>query len=337
MSNIRIYKFDTLKAIAMVGVVLLHAYCLLSPGPIYLRKPFAMFSIGVFMFLFSIMSGWVIKPSKWNWRTIIRLLLLAFVVNLLINHCEIVFVGSPNRTYISCAVAMWYVCVLLSCKLIFPLFKNQLLLLVLSLLLSWTSFLLPSCFNFNPLHRFIGFVPFFAFGYLIGNDNRLARLRDFILSDSHTRTCRILLVGFMVLMIATQLTPWYQYFWEYIRNCSSFIDKSPFVGGGRVLSHLFFLLLCVLWFKSIPSRELVITKYGKRTLAVYLLHMIPLFACAGFVKATPRLWHWYWHYPIMTIGVAISFLAFSQCVYRLFLTMVAGSNKVKICEMKELK
>ena len=64
MSN-RIYKFDTLKAMAMMVVVVFHAYYMGLPESL-LSRVLVINVLGVSMFLFSFISGWMIRPGKWN-------------------------------------------------------------------------------------------------------------------------------------------------------------------------------------------------------------------------------------------------------------------------------
>lgn len=319
----RIYKFDTIKAIAMVNVILLHAYVSTIPGSALFKGIFVYGVLGASMFLFSVISGYMIRPGRWNWGKLFRLLLIAVIANFAINYVEMQSGYEPLHGYLCVATSLWYICVLIACKVLLPFFSRPAMALCVALLISWTTFLLPDSFRFNPMHRFLGFFPFFAFGYLIGNDKSASRIREWLTDDSRNmHIYQICLILATIAFIFIGITPISPYVDMIINNGGYFVNAPLRRVPLRIVSHLWFCLYVVLWIKSIPNREISITKYGKRTLAVYLLHMIPIFLCAGFIKTHPSLLPW--RYAIMTFAVFVVMLFFHARVSDFFSVLISG-------------
>ena len=322
----RVIKFDTLKAIAMASVVIVHVYAGISfPKPGLFRQCFIAGVLGASMFLFAFISGWVIRPGRWNWNRLGRLLCIAVAANFLVNFSERASGFNPSHGYANVAHALWYMAVLLACKIILPVFRRPAVALCLSVLISWTSFLLPDSLGFNPLDRFLGFIPFFSLGYFVGNDKAATRIADWLTKDSrHMIQYRVALVLATLAFVLVKFTPLSSWIGAAIINARAFVGASWKMGVFRIAAHLWFGLWIVLWFKAVPNHETVVAKYGKRTLAVYLLHMIPIFLCAGFLKTHPR--YWGWRYPIMTLSFFASMLLFHHKVSDLFSRLLNGVN-----------
>lgn len=319
----RIYKFDTIKAIAMVNVILLHAYVSTIPGSALFKSMFLSGVLGASMFLFSVISGYMIRPGRWDWGKLFRLLLIAVIANFAIHYVMIRSGYEPSHGYRGVAFSLWYICVLIACKIVLPVFSRPAWALCVALMISWTSFLWPFVFSYNPIARFFGFVPFFALGYYIGNSATANRIREWLINDSKNMYIyRILLILATVAFVLIRLTPISHSIGLIINNGHAFVNAPLRMVPVRIVSHLWFCLYVALWIKSIPNREISITKYGKRTLAVYLLHMMPIFLCAGFIKTHPSLLPW--RYAIMTFAVFVVMLFFHARVSDFFSVLVSG-------------
>ena len=264
----RIFKFDTLKAIAMASVVLVHVYAGDSfPKPAIFRQCVNAGVLGASMFLFAFISGWVIRPGRWNWNRLSRLLCVAVAANFLVNFSEMASGLNPSRGYANVAHAFWYMAALLACKIVLPIFRRPAMALCVAVLISWTSFLLPDCFRINPLDRFLGFVPFFSLGYFMGNDMAATRIADWLTIDSrHMIQYRVALVLVTLAFVLGRFTPLSPSIGAAINNAHGFIGASWQMGIVRIVAHLWFVLWIVLWIKAVPNRETVIAEYGKRTL-----------------------------------------------------------------------
>ena len=326
----RIYKFDTIKAIAMVNVILLHAYVSTIPGPALFKSMFSSGVLGASMFLFSFISGYMIRPGRWNWSRLFRLLVVAVIANFAINYVEMRSGYEPSHGYRCVADSLWYICVLIACKVLLPFFTRPAMALCVALLISWTAFLLPDSLNFNPMHRFLGFVPFFALGYFVGNDKSASRIRDWLIDDSRNmHIYKICLILATIAFILIRITPISPYVGMMINNGGYFVDAPWRRVPLRIVAHLWFCLYVILWLKAIPNRVLPITKYGMRTLGVYLLHMLPIFLCAGFIKTHQSLCPW--RYVIMTCSVLVAMLFFHRWIGDFFSISINGKRQKSSC------
>lgn len=309
----------------MVNVILVHAYVCVIPGSKLFQDMFVSGVLGASMFLFSFISGYMIRPGGWNWNRLVRLFLVAVAANFLINYFDKRSGFDPSRGYRCVAVTLWYIFVLIACKILLPLFRRPVCSLCVALVISWSSFLLPTGFGFNPMCRFLGFVPFFALGYYIGNDKTAIKIREWLANDSKKRHIYLRFLILATLAFALlRITPISPYVGMSIGNARSFVNASWRVGALRIVAHLWFCIYVILWIKAMPNQEMAITKYGKRTLAVYLLHMLPIFLCAGFIKTHPRLLDW--RYAIMTFAVFVVMLFFHPRISDFFSVLVNGQR-----------
>ena len=279
--KLRLHKLDSLKFLAMVCVLAAHIM-MMTPGRVILRPYCVIVVLGPAMFLFSVISGWCIKPGRQNFARNLRFLGVVVAFNLLLNIIDHYVGGNTRRSLLSVANTYWYFYVLLACRFVLPFFKRPLMALFVACLFSWLSFLYPVGMCVNPIGRFVGFVPFVALGYFIGNDLSAVRIKQYLLNDDHWRI--YLLISFFVVVVSLCLVVLgvSSEVDRSIRNVN-FMNCSIYESWRRVLSHVVCMFWCLLWFKSIPRRELPFSKLGRRTIGVYFLHMIPLFVGYGLM------------------------------------------------------
>lgn len=125
--------------------------------------------------------------------------------------------------------------------------------------------------NKFQINRLFGFYPFYLLGIMLNNKDLLVTkkriLWQFILGSSmalYISVCYII-KGFAYKS------------GFYLAPSSSLMTVVQFL-----ISYTFIMTICVSLIKSIPNTENVISKYGGRTLNVYLLHMMVVFPlCYG--------------------------------------------------------
>lgn len=279
----RIYKLDNLKFIAMTGVLVSHA---LAATPWWsVLRPFTVVDIlGPSMFVFSFISGWLIRRERVSYLKELRFLVLVLFFNFIVNIFDIYISCNEHRAILSAARTYWYFYVLILCRIGFPIIGRPGWVLAFACAVSWLSFAYPTWCNTNPIARFIGFVPFVAAGYFVAHSPTANGIKSFLIDDKGCRkyqiACCLLLIG----AIGVSVSQYAGVATDTIANNHAFIACSWRRAVLRVMCHVVLLLWVFCWFKAVPNRELIFTRFGRRTLAVYLLHMLPLFVCMGLIK-----------------------------------------------------
>ena len=149
-------------------------------------------------------------------------------------------------------------------------------LMVLSVILVLTYMVLPIPANFSfiatklQINRLIGFYPFFLLGiYLKKNGNILNVERN------SKMLFAIAMTGYLSLC----------YIWEgFAYKGSFYLQPSSGIRAIclQMMSYPIIMLFCVTLVYSMPHKEVWLSRFGGRTLNVYLLHMLVVFpVCYG--------------------------------------------------------
>ena len=322
----RISRFDTAKTLLMTCVVFAHAitFC---PGPLSIKE-FARFSVlGCSMPLFMFLSGWFSSPRP-STTSIARLGALFLVFNTLGNLVWSLSRGTPLHLF-RLAIVMWYLLALVVYRLCLPLLAKVFpgrSLVVVAFALSWFAAYRPNTFGVSFVGRMISFFPFFALGFSISRDEHLGRVRDWILAEGTTSAGRLghcLALG-LILVAGAVFALWRGGVNPGLitRN----VTFSPSGGGlqalqWRVAFQMLYLVMGTLFLKSCPLRETVLSRFGARTLPVYVLHPYVLVPVSAWISRCPALVSSPGRYAVMGGAAVLSLFFF----HARFQSMILGT------------
>lgn len=276
---VRDFRFDNLRAIMVIGIVLEHS--LLIYGYPRSHEFVWALTISWLMPLFTVISGYFFKKRdvKELCNKYLYPMMLFSSVNFIVGY----FVYPKYNGGIHLVgYAMWYLLALfVMAKITPPHLSNKMLfiLLVFSIVSTMIYQLLPlpSWLNYISLklqlNRIVGFYPFFLSGIIL-------RKNLYKIVDKHTPAkWRCVLFACIALYLLLCMI------FEGLAYKSSFYlcFASGLSSVAQItISYFFILPICLLLILSVPNKESVISKFGSRTMNVYLLHMIVVFLlCYG--------------------------------------------------------
>lgn len=278
----RIYKFDTLKVICMMMVVLAHtltnSYGCKEHEMI--RFLLLCFTMPLFMFI----RGYLSKPES-SFPKSFRYLLVPFIVFTFV-YDGIQYLVNPSYVFSwkTPGFAMWYLWTLFIYRVSLRYLIKIPYVLVLSFVLSWVVGFFPQIGGDFGLCRLFCFLPFYLLGYKIANERIFETIRLRLLNSGGGGGKILLLVlifGIWEIFIYfcpghTYATGFYNGYGLSLMGCLMRIALQATI----IMTGALVLLVC-------PNKEYSITKYGKRTMCVYLLH--PLIILPFAYVVSPKL------------------------------------------------
>ena len=259
--------WDNLKVIMILGIVFEHTL-IVYDYPHWLELIWALF-ISWLMPLFTLISGYWFKQRS------VKQLLEKYLYPMLLFSAINFFIGYffyPNyhKGLHLIGYAMWYLWALFVFALITPkLIKKYRIknLLVINLILIVIYNFIPicaeiqTCLNAVQFNRIIGFYPFFLLGILL---------------NKHTLSVRYLpfySIGTIIYMLMAILFDRFAYSSGFY-IMPTFSIKQVFY---LLTSYIFIGAICLFLINITSKKELYITKFGSRSMNVYLLHMLVVF------------------------------------------------------------
>lgn len=265
--KIHIYRFDNIKVFLMILVIIAHTLINSygDKGMEYIR----FFCLCYTMPLFTFISGYLSKREQHFKKNIIYLLLPCFVFTVINDLVE----ELVNLNYVfnwrQPGFAMWYLWVLFVFRVVLPYLIRVKYILLLSFILSWLVGFVPFVGTNYSLSRLCCFLPYFLLGYMVANDNFYSLRYKMLIKNTPPRAaCLVLFLAFVAWSCVILLRPGL-----------TFATAFNYGYGGNIIGLILRIALqitiivtgcCVL--KIFPERKFFYTKFGERTLSVYLLH-----------------------------------------------------------------
>ena len=261
----RIYKFDTIKVICMMMVVLVHTL-INSYGSVQqemIRFPLLCYTMPMFTFI----SGYFSKPIQ-NLKKKVKQLLIPCIIFTLINDgIQILVNPEYHLSLVTPGFAMWYLWALFIYRTILPYVHKMPYIVIISFIFSWVAGFYNGINATLSMSRIICFFPYFLLGYKVAHDSKYTKLQQYILGTNWISTV-LLLIIFAVWEIFIYTHPGH----TIATGFNSGYGVSKFGIVLRILLQVTIIVTGYLFIRIIPNRPLSITKYGSRTMNVYLLH-----------------------------------------------------------------
>lgn len=306
----RVYLWDNIKVFLMLLVVCTHSVCIYqNEGWI---EYYWVFIMTYTMPLFMLVSGFWFKKKEIK-KIIIRFLwpcLLFSVVNFAWGSLFYEpYKNATPKTFLCFGYAMWYLWALFLYYLFTPLLVKYLRLKVLFFLSVIGALLIgfvPFVGVTFQLSRVICFYPFFALGMLF---------------KEHEESLKKIPRGYKWFLCLLVLSLFYMIA-DYI--CPGVVYKTGFTGGFglslkglilRAFTYLMCIAMCFCVIYAMPDRKFWFSKYGNRTMNVYLLHMIIVFPCTWYIGALIKD-TWYGHVFLIVCVPLLCMVLFSEKVDR---------------------
>ena len=278
MSRQRSALWDNLRFFLIFCVVLAH---FLSKNSDLINAKRVIFFIYLyhmpcFMFVSGLFSKRIIRER--DYRRIFRMLMAFFATKLILFSIRSIVKGRPvSLSFSDISDVSWYVFVLFVFYLmcIFLSRFSAVYIFIASVILSCCAGYIPGINTFFSLSRIITFFPFFWAGYQIFAGDLLGMVRK-----------PIFRVSGIAVLILTALIVYFNIESLY-KRLQILKGKVPYMKAGlgaledyggliRILWYLVAFILIAALISVVPQKRFFFSVWGSRTLAVYMLHYIPL-------------------------------------------------------------
>lgn len=254
-----------MKVICMVMVIIAHTLYRSSGdvGMESIRFCCLCFTMPMFFFMSGMVSK--IKPFGQTFRKSVRHLLIPCIVFSLIYNILLQYINPGFRPrYDIPGFAMWYLWVLFLYRLSLPLLNRIPYIVPISFVVALCVPMVPWIGNRFGLCRIACFLPYYLLGYKL-RDVKWPRLSNLRIILGWGSLCLI----FAIWIVFIHVYPGHTYRTAF----NSAFNGDPI--HGVLLQTALIGTICItgsLVWLLIPDRLLWFTKYGERTLTVYLLH-----------------------------------------------------------------
>lgn len=195
--------------------------------------------------------------------------------------------------------AMWYIWALFIYNIITPISINIIgskSLTSLSILMSVFIGFIPVSNNFFDIQRVINFYPYFLVGVCLKkNDNEV-----YLLNKTHKR---LWVNGFVFLMLLYCGICYFKNGFCYGTGFMQYHGMSLIGFIYKLSNFILCLLLSIIVVMVMPNRKIWFSKYGSRTMNVYMLHMSIIFPLCWLIMR-PIMNEWY-GYVLYILGAPI--------------------------------
>ncbi len=279
----RIAKWDTAKFILIILVVfghLLVPFSDMSTGYQSLFFIIYTFHMPAFMFVSGLFSKKTVDAEVFQWRKLIPFLLLCFFCNFIRYFTFVIFDPEEKFSIFKVSNVSWYLFVLFAVYVISYLVRRvrPAYVMIISLIIACLFGLDPSLKYFS-LYRITTLFPFFYLGYCLN----IKRLEAFLNRKMVRFAAALILAAFVIsCFVFPQVLQWR----TMITGANSYqtVAKAldftlhPLIYPLLKLGYFALSGIVVIsFFAVVPNFRIpVVTRFGSRTLAVYVLHFLIL-------------------------------------------------------------
>lgn len=312
-SKSRIYKWDNIKFFLIICVVVGHFTSVALNESRSIDTIF-MYTLSFHMPLFIFISGLFTKSyrvKKLDANKVIAFIMLGFLYKLLNIFAAFLAGHQPSVYILSDNGAPWYLFVLAAFMTATYAMRNikPIYVIVFSLVLSLIAGYDNDINSYLYLSRIIVFYPFFYIGYCLDP----VKITEYF---ERTWIKAVSVIGLISTLLLCYLNSdkflnyrrlftgnnSYKLCGEYISNCGA---------HSRMLMYLVFIFMGILIIGAIPNKNIpVITKFGSRTLQVYILHrpILMILQCSTLMDTLKNITYKNWDLIWMSIGVLLTFV-----------------------------
>lgn len=315
----RVFLWDNLKLFAMLSIILLH-----STGPLRFGMPFMKYIHPIIsyysMTLFAIISGYWYKEKSFKEMAIVYLwpCILFSIINNIIGYYSYFANSYPNSDYWGAFAfkpgpAMWYLMALFLFSVATKLIKGHIEIigyLILSCLIAVVIGFLPIPNRYFDIQRISSVFPCFVFGLWLKKIavNQLNIIKSRRMGRALSAIVLALCIVYNLFIIHNMPSMSGAFTAYYGLNL-----KAAF---GKWIMTVVRIVACMCIIILVPDKEYRFTKYGSRTMNVYLLHdTFILLLCWGVFYNCRYEW-----YGLLSLFIGVPLLCmllFSSPVDRL--------------------
>lgn len=223
---------------------------------------------------------------------------------------EPIFNTSFTMDWTSPGFAMWFLLVLFIYRMIFPFLIKIRYILAISIIAALVVGFIPFIGKEFGLSRMFCFLPFYLLGYYVKNDKKFELVRQKILQPLNLKDWIVLFCLIFIWAAILYIKPGLAYYTTFTQG----YDGNWFFLLVRISLYVSAFAFGYYVLKMFPNRKTFYTKYGGRTMGVYLFHGFIVLPIA-YKLFEPIEAYDYFHMAVkICLPVLLSLLLFSKPV-----------------------
>ena len=318
----RDYVFDNIKGLLIILVVFGHL--LAGDGNanmnLYGITHYLIYAVHMPMFIF--ISGYFSK-SDYSLKKFIKGILIPYIsFDIIFNLFNLVGGGDYNFIIIIADNVYWYILCIGLMRLLNKYTKNSIIVVIVSVIISFISFRAPeNIWRILSLGRVFLLYPLFYIGVNLTPNNLLVFKKHKVLSIVTTVICFI--IEFVLLYYEITSTHWATH--NQPTSVTDLLLKYLFMG---VFTFGCFIGL----FALSPNRKIpLLSKCGRNSVMIYLIHMIPVKIIFKLIKVLKFEWDNSLFIVLLVLSILISYILsaeFISKIYKWYLNQLSKLFKI---------
>ena len=219
--------------------------------------------------MFTFISGYFSKPTTSFKKNVTSLLLPCLLFTLINDGIQLLVCPNYRISWTTPGFSMWYLWVLFIYRISLRYLLKIPYVIPLSFVLTWIVGLFPQINVHFSLSRVFCFLPYFLLGYKIANNSRWLSCKAL---NNKMLYGGVLLLAFVVWELFIYYFPGYTTATDFNSGYGLYVMALLL----RISLQVTILITGYCVIQVFPNKELWFTKYGKRTMNVYLLHCVTI-------------------------------------------------------------
>lgn len=270
MTHERIHRFDNLKGLAILMIVCWHLntsemFPMLGDKILYITA----------LPLFFFVSGYFSKTSSDQYAKSFKRLLIPYIIfTIVLKLFRFMLTGKIDISmiFIQASVGLWFLVALFFMKVMLPLFDKFRYPLLTAFICAVFFGIIDIHPNILGLTRLFAYFPIFLLGFYYNSyKEKLTEIQPKLINYYEKHFKIIFVLGLVLILIAIDLL-----------DVRVMVFKTPYAGNilfemiKRVAVILIEMAMVLLLNRAMTNKESILTKFGRNSMAIYMLHMFIL-------------------------------------------------------------
>lgn len=288
-ANVRINKFDNLKGLAIFLVVLGHFIYFTKTSEItFVHNVVHIIHLPIFFFV----AGYFSKIGPDEPTKAFKRLMVPFIIFCILYwlFAKFVLLMNPKTLFIYPGFGLWFLISLFFMKMILPIVDK----LKYPVLISMVAAILSGFVDCSVLglSRTFCFLPVFLIGFYYKEYAPLLSGYSFL--NRKSTAILIIILTAISILCAAKIFPFRVIYFKHHYYSPILFDMI-----GRIIVILLGMIVALILNQIMTNRNIILTKFGKNSMSVYILHLFTVILFQEIMKA------FYPNHELMSMAIVI--------------------------------
>jgi len=272
-SKVRINKFDNLKGLAIILIVLGHVLIVNTKSLDCLRNFIYLFDLPLFFFV----SGYFSKIAPGEIKKSFKRLIIPYILFCILLRIYLLVLFPEDKSgilFINPEFGMWFLISLFSMKLLLPLFDKLKYPVFISFIIALAIGFIPIDGTLLGITRTFGYLPVFLTGFYYKKHNSLKNNKSLLNNKIIQSKTFIIILTLLTLLISIIIA--YKFKFVTINLATAYKSQNIYIIKDVVKKAIVIvieIIAVLLLNKLMTNKKTFLTKIGANSMAIYVLHL----------------------------------------------------------------